>query len=112
MRKILKPLAAIFVCIGLFFYWGFARIPEGGTLIDTVASPRNDYTINVFLHENSLSADAIRCESVNNHNGSTRNIYWNYPEDAAEVKWISEEVVDINGIELNVNKDKYDFRWD
>ena len=38
------------------------------------------------------------------------NIYWNYHEDHAEVEWIDDETVIINGIQLNVLTEIYDFR--
>ena len=40
----------------------------------------------------------------------TLNIYWGYHEEEAEVNWIDEETVVINGRTLNVLKDVYDFR--
>jgi hypothetical protein len=39
-----------------------------------------------------------------------KNIYWGYPEKEAIVRWITNDVVIINGKVLNIFKDIYDFR--
>ena len=112
VKKACKVLIVIGVCTAIFFCWGFCRIPNGGELIATSVSPDEQYTINAYLHVNSLSSDAIRCEMVNNKNGRTKNIYWDYPKSIAKIRWTCDDTVDINGVILNVERDKYDFRWD
>lgn len=112
VKKILKIIVVFGLLIAIFTYWAFCRIPKGGELLTTYVSPKGEYTIYVYLHTNSLSSDAIRCEVLNQGSGKTKNIYWDYPQNAAYVRWVCEDTVDINGIVLNVEKDKYDFRWD
>lgn len=112
IKKIIKALLVLAVCIVVLFCWIFSRIPEGGVLLSSSASLDGEYTVNVYLHENSLSADAVRCEVVNSNHERARNIYWNYPESTAKIQWMDDDTVSINGIVLDVRTDKYDFRWD
>ena len=39
-----------------------------------------------------------------------KKIYWNYPCSDADIVWIDNDTVQINGIELEVFKDIYDYR--
>ena len=41
-----------------------------------------------------------------------RNIYWNYKCEKAEIEWDDEDtaIIVINGVELDVMEDKYDWR--
>lgn len=112
VKRILKILIVLALCVAIVNYIFFVRIPDGGELIEKSTSPKGEYTLNVYVHESSLSADALRCEVLNHENGRSKNIYWNYPKSTAEIRWISDDTVDIDGIILNVKKDKYDFRWD
>ncbi|MED3941851.1 DUF5412 domain-containing protein [Priestia megaterium] len=36
-----------------------------------------------------------------------KNIYWNYPQETATVKWINNEIIEISGHTLNVKKDTF-----
>lgn len=112
MKHIKSVVTAIIILLLIVFYFvQCTPIPQGGELINSVESPNKAYTINAYLHENSLSSDAVRCEVVNNVNDKSRNIYWDYPRSSAEIYWTGEESVNINGVELNIKTDIYDFRW-
>ncbi|MGG7144172.1 DUF5412 family protein [Clostridium nigeriense] len=37
-------------------------------------------------------------------------MYWQYHCEKAELEWISDEVIKINGIKLNIKKEIYDYR--
>ena len=43
---------------------------------------------------------------------TAKNIYWNYPQEKAKVKWINQNTVNISGHVLDVKKDTFDFRYD
>ncbi|MEG6611795.1 DUF5412 family protein [Pseudoclostridium thermosuccinogenes] len=47
---------------------------------------------------------------IYNKNGKTKNIYWQYHCEKAEIEWINDEIVIINGVELNVKSEIYDYR--
>lgn len=87
------------------------KLPKG-SLIHSSISPSGDYTVEAFLCDGGATVDyAIRC-SVTDSEGKTRNIYWNYHERTVEIDWLDESTVSINGIVLNVETDKYDYRTD
>lgn len=87
-----------------------ANLPQG-EFLNSYESPDSNFTINIYLDGGGATTDfAIRGELVDNHNNNKKNIYWGYHEQEADVDWIDEETVIINGRELNIFKDSYDFR--
>ncbi len=95
-------------------YWAFfdmSRLPEG-TLINELESPDGTYTVKAYHVEGGTTvSDSVRGELVfNNSSKRSKNIYWNYREDSAVIKWIDDDKVVINGIGLTVPNSKYDFR--
>ncbi len=89
---------------------GMDNLPEGER-IGSYDSPESTYTLNIYLCNGGATTDfSIRGELVENETDNTKNIYWSYHEQEAEVKWIDKETVVINGRTLNVTKDSYDFR--
>lgn len=116
-NKILK----IFLVVGLLLigiigygvYWAFFdmnRLPTGEYITEET-SPNGTYTLKAYVSSPSLSADTVRGELIlNERNGKTKNIYWNYRESTAKIEWIDDDTVVINGHRLNVPKEKFDFR--
>lgn len=119
MKK--RNKALIFTLIGIVFilgllvvYWAFFdmnRLPTGEYLTEDT-SPDGTYTVKAYLTNGGATTSyAIRGELVfNNRNGKTKNIYWNYQEETADIKWIDHDTVVVNGHTLKVPKDKFDFR--
>ena len=91
------------------FFFSMGGLPHGEFLSDSI-SPQKKYTVNVYLVSKALSSNAIRCELVNNNTKKSRNIYWGYREEGAEINWVNENMVIINGKKLDVRKDIYDWR--
>lgn len=82
-------------------------------LIKTSSSPDNAYIIRVYSGDGNggaTVANHIRCnlEDVKEH--SFRDIYYQYRQDDAQIKWIDNHTVDISGKVLDVRKDSYDSR--
>ncbi|WP_432432661.1 DUF5412 family protein [Clostridium swellfunianum] len=46
----------------------------------------------------------------NTKNKKPKNIYWNYHENTANIKWVDDNTVIINSHKLDVLKDTFDFR--
>ncbi|MER2237859.1 MAG: DUF5412 family protein, partial [Psychrobacillus sp.] len=46
----------------------------------------------------------------NDKDNKTKNIYWNYREESANISWTDNNTVIINGHTLDVTKEKFDFR--
>ncbi|WP_341533999.1 DUF5412 family protein [Sporosalibacterium faouarense] len=53
---------------------------------------------------------AVLASVKNNSNGKTRNIYWQYNCTKAQMKWINDETIKINGKKLKVKSDIYYYR--
>lgn len=109
-------LIVISILIGLG-YWKFGTLSglSGGEKIDSINSPQKTYTLNIYRHNGGATTSyAIRGELISNKKKimNKKNIYWNYREETANVKWLDDDTVIINNHKLNVKTDTYDFRKD
>lgn len=109
-NKIVISICLVFIVV--LFYWYFFvdtnHLPSG-ELIASYPSPDGTAIVNVYNCEgNATSSDSLRAEVV--IGDKIRNIYWQYDESLHSVEWISEDIVNINGIQLNVFSDVYDWR--
>lgn len=117
MKKIRLFLSILIVIVGLFLlliYWAFydtERLPKG-EFIASIDSPNNEYTVKLYkVNGGATVSYSIRGElNFNQKNRKPKNIYWNYREENAEVKWLDEDTIIINGHSLNVPNDVYDWR--
>ena len=101
--------------LGYGIYWAFYDIQrlEGQEIIQEVSSPNDTYTITAYLNNGGATTGyAVLCSVKNNSTGKEKNIYWQYHCTTADIIWLDEETVQINGVELNVKKDTYDYRHD
>lgn len=119
MKRILIIIGAVFLfavsLLGYGVYWGFYDIQriEGQEVIREVISPDGTYTVTAYLNNGGATTDyAVLCSVKTNGYGKEKNIYWQYHCEDAAIVWINEYTVKINGIELNVSKDTYDYRHD
>ena len=107
--RIMIALGAVF-SIALMMSCSMHNLPKGD-FVSAYNSPQNTYTLNIYLCGGHATVDfSIRGELVNNKDGSISNIYWNYHEQEADVEWIDDSTVIINGRELDVRQDIYDYR--
>ncbi len=123
MKKILKIIGIIlgviigFILILIFtinyFFFNINQLPEG-QFLSKQESPNGDYSVKSYVSKSGATvADAVRVEVIyHQKKDRTKNIYWGYRESEAEIHWINNDTVSINGIELDVRKDVYDFRKD
>lgn len=119
MKKTLSNIIIVILLIvsllGYGFYWAFYDIQriEGHDVIAEVSSPNDTYTITAYLNNGGATTSyAVLCSVTNNSTGKEKNIYWQYRCEQVDIVWLDEETVQINGIELNVKKDTYDYRHD
>ena len=121
-KKIYKNILKMFAVVGLVFftligygvYWAFFdmnRLPTGEYLTEEI-SPDGKYTLKAYVTNGGATVSyAIRGELVfNQRNNKTKNIYWNYREESANITWTDNDTVVINGHSLDVPKEKFDFR--
>ncbi|GAB6109503.1 DUF5412 family protein [Fusibacter bizertensis] len=108
---ILLILSAVVSALIYWLFFDINRIPKG-ELIDQIDSSTGEYSIKVYLvNGGATTSYAIRGELTYNHvDKKAKNIYWNYKEETALVKWIDENTVEINGHEIDVRYQVYDWR--
>ncbi|WP_025786146.1 DUF5412 domain-containing protein [Sporosarcina sp. D27] len=104
----------IVALVGYGVYWAFfdmKRLPEGEFLTEE-RSPNGEYTVKAYVTNGGATTPySVRGELVfNEKKNKTKNIYWDSREEKAEIAWKGNHTVVINGHELDVRKDKYDFR--
>ena len=117
-KKLLKGLlivSLLFVSLfGYGVYWAFFdmnRLPTGEYLTEEI-SPNGKYTLKAYITNGGATTSySVRGELVfNEKDNKTKNIYWNYREDTANISWTDNNTVIINGHTLDVPSDKFDFR--
>ena len=113
--KIIIPVLLVALVVAYAVNWAFFDIQrlDGQKLLEKVSSPDGGYTVSAYLNDGGATTGyAVLCSVKNNETNKEKNIYWNYRCTKADIDWISEDTVIINGVELNVDKDTYDYRND
>ncbi len=101
----------LIVFLVMLLLWCACKPLPQGTLIKSSLSPNGQCQVNAFLCDGGATVDqAIRAEAVFLDTGKSRNIYWQYHAYDAQIEWISDELVIVNGITLNTLHDMYDYR--
>jgi hypothetical protein len=121
-KKKSKKLLKGFIIVGLLFIaligygvnWAFLdmnRLPTGEYLTEEI-SPNGKYTLKAYVTNGGATTSySVRGELVfNEKDNKTKNIYWSYREDTANIAWTDNNTVKINGHILDVPNDKFDFR--
>lgn len=79
-----------------------------GDYVNSLNSPNGEYTLKAYRYSGGPTVDwSLRIEVINNSTSKKNNIYWKYHEKDADMKWLDNETVEINGIKLNIHKDYY-----
>lgn len=93
--------------------WAFFDIQRinGQEYLTESTSPNGTFTVTAYLNNGGATTSyAVLGTLKNNKNGKTKNIYWQYRCEKAEMEWLNNETIKINGIELNVKNEIYDYR--
>lgn len=103
------------VVIGIVYgiKWSFSDIQRinGQEYITESTSPDGKYTVTAYLNNDGATTDyAVLATLKNNKNGKTKNIYWQYHCEEADIEWLSDDTIKINEVELNVKNEIYDYR--
>lgn len=119
MWKMIRFIALIVITIAILvglliyrFFFSMNHLPKG-ELIDSIDSPNGNSTVNVYIARgNATVAEAIRCEVIYKDRiiNKKRNIYWQYRQSAVKIMWLNDTTVRINDMNLDINKDTYDYR--
>lgn len=105
-------VAVVLICIYHFFF-STAAI-KGEKFVGEYPSPNSTYTVEIYQNNVGATTDYAVLGVLRKKSDSSyaRNIYWEHHTDSAEVKWLDDDTVIINGRKIpNVLKDKYDFRY-
>lgn len=94
-------------------YWGFfdwSRFKD--ELITQSTSPNGTYTVNAYLFNGGATVSyTVLGELVfNKENKRPKKIYWQYREEKANIKWIDDNTVKINDVQLRLPYQTYDYR--
>ena len=82
-----------------------------GEIITSADSPDGTYRVSAYLCDGGATVDyAVRGEVTTLSTGEHRNIYWEYHCEDAKIEWLDDNTVKINGRQLDVRKDIYDYR--
>ncbi len=107
---ILLIIFALILC-GIYFAFFDIQGIDGQEVITVSDSPDSAYTVTAYLNNGGATTDlAVLCSVRNNKTKKERNIYWNYHCSTADIQWLDDKTVSINGIKLDVTKDLYDYR--
>lgn len=115
-KHIIKICSIIFIIVAGVYYdinWVFLDIQRinGQEYLNELTSPNGTYTVTTYLNNGGATTSyAVLGTLKNNINGKTKNIYWQYRCEKSEIEWLNDETIKINGIELNVKKEIYDYR--
>lgn len=121
MKKSTKRKTAIFLIlitailgfIGYFCFFSTNTI-EGQEEIASYISPAGTYQLVIFRNDGGATTSyaVLGVLYKNDDSNYSRNIYWENRQDDADVEWLDDDTVIINGHRIeNVEKDKYDFRY-
>lgn len=84
-------------------------LPQGSLVLSSVNEDRS-VTVKFYAASLSGAKSAIRGEAVNKETGEIKHIYWALDESSAVVKWLSKNVLEVNGNVVNINGEPYDSR--
>lgn len=120
MKKWILPVvialvvgALVLGTVGYGFYWAFFDIQryKGQEELLVSNSPTMAYTLTAYKNNGGgNSGYAILCTVKDNATGETWNIYWDGDATEAKIQWLNGTTVIINGQELDITKDTYDYR--
>lgn len=97
----------IYIYIVFFSRFRMYYLPTGEYL-KSLESPNSAYTLKAYRYSGGATVDwSLRVEVVNNSNNKKYNIYYRYHDYDAEMEWLDDNTVKINGKSLNIHKEYY-----
>lgn len=110
---IFSTIAGIAGILAYAISWAFFDIQRinGDEYLTELSSPNGTYTVTAYLNNGGATTSyAVLGTLENNEDGQIKNIYWQDRCEEAEMEWLNEDTIVINGIKLNVNNEIYDYR--
>ncbi len=93
--------------------WVFFDIQriKGQEYLSESTSPNGTYTVTAYLNNGGATTGfAVLGTLKNNKTRKTKNIYWQYHCEKVHMEGINDETIKINGVELRVKNEIYDYR--
>ena len=110
-NKSLIAFLSVILVLGLGINLVLKNFSPEEKLISTTESENGKYTIEAYLIEGGLTVDdTVKCYLKTENKFGEKMIYNDYHIDYADINWIDDSTVNINGHVLNLPNDKYDFR--
>lgn len=111
---LLSMIAAIILILFLVINYFISHYEPKGEFLTETVSPSGDYTVKMYVVRGSATvSNSVRGKVVDHsRKDKEKKIYNAYREEEAVVEWLDDFTVSINGIELDVRKDTYDWRKD
>lgn len=91
--------------------WAFFDIQRirGQEYLSESTSPNGTYSVIAYLNNGGATTGfAVLGTLKNNKTGKMKNIYWQHHCEKVHMEWINDEK--INGVELRVKNEIYDYR--
>lgn len=112
ITKILALVLALVLSLALVACGSDKALQEinGQDYISKSDSADGNYTVTAYLNDGDNSDYAVLCTVTDNSTGETRNIYWNNNCANANIQWVNNETVVINGTVVNVKNGGFDYR--
>lgn len=117
-KKKITALILAFVILltgfGVYHFFYDTQAIEPKQYLSETVSPNHEYTIKTYIDNgNATNGSSVLCVLYKHDNmKKLRNIYWNHDCDSAEIEWLSDTAVIINGERIeDITKDKYDWRY-
>ena len=117
MKKWAIRLAIIFIIgIPIYAIYDFLDVEldelSEGEFLSEYLSPNHDYTARAYLIDEGGATvrAAIRVEI--DFGNEVKTIYWNYDESTVNIKWLDNEIIEINDHKLNIFNDTYHWKKD
>ena len=81
-------------------------------MIAESTSPDGTYTVNAYVSNGGATTSYTVLGELmfNKENKKSKKIYWQYRENAADITWVDDDTVKINGVILDVPNETYDYR--
>lgn len=106
--SIIKKRFYIFAFVGVALVFSACGLFVSEELISTSVSPNETYQLQAYLvNGGATTSYTVKVYRVNdNPLFNKKLIYSKYREVEAEIKWIDDKNVEINGVVLNLEKDE------
>lgn len=90
---------------------GYMNVDDTEEFLERYVSPTGEYTVDIYITQPNATVDFSIKAYLVKENNKVCCIYNAYHEFSAEVFWVNDNVISINGKQLNLSKgDVFDWR--